>query len=445
MLNGTVVNVALPAIGNALDASTSGLQWVLNGYLLAVAALILTGGVMGDRYGRRRMFLWGTGGFAVATVICGISPTIEMLIAGRTLQGVASAVMTPGSLAIIESSFRRQDRGKAIGIWSALGGISAAIGPVLGGWLIDVGSWRWIFFVSLPLAVAVILVAVRFVPESRDEEAADLDWTGAFVLFVALLCLTSALIFAPDRGLTDLLIVSLAVAGVVLLGLFLRWQVVCPHPMMPLTIFGKNQFTAANLVTFVIYSALGAVFFFLVVHLQVTLGYKAMTAGLALLPVTGLMLLLSPRAGEYAERNGARNPLTVGGVLLAAAMAMMSLIGPESSYVAVVLPAVTVFGLGLAATVAPVTSAVLAAADDRHSGLASGVNNAVTRTAQLIAVAIVPWIAGLSGDEIRESAAMAAGFPRAMLVMAAVAATGALTAWLTISSRPLGELSDGTA
>lgn len=437
MLTGTVVNVALPAIGKALDAGTSDLQWVLNGYLLAVASLILIGGVLGDKYGRRRLFVIGAIGFGATTLICALAPNIEILIAGRVLQGIASAMLTPESLAIIEASFRAKDRGKAIGAWSALGGIAAAIGPVLGGWLVDIGSWRWIFWATLPVAAAVVWVALRHVPETLDPEAGALDLAGATTLFLGLGGITWALIFAPERELTAPSIWIPALGGLAAFVVFLIVEKKSSEPMVPLKIFGRNQFTAANGVTFVIYAALGGVFFFLVVYLQVALGYKAVTAGAALLPITALMLVLSPKAGDLAQNHGARLLLTTGGVLIAAGMFLMSRIEQGDGYWSSVFPAVTVFGLGLSATVAPVTSAVLAAADDRHSGLASGVNNAVARTAQLIAVAIVPWIAGLTGDEINDPEAMASGFPRAMVAMAGVAFVGALLSLFTISGEPL--------
>ncbi|MDX1579723.1 MAG: DHA2 family efflux MFS transporter permease subunit, partial [Gemmatimonadota bacterium] len=439
MLTGTVVNVALPAIGEGLAAGTSELQWVLNGYLLAVASLILVGGSLGDRFGRRRIFVIGAVAFAATTLVCAVAPTVEWLVSFRVLQGVSAALLTPGSLSILEAVLHPDDRGRAIGAWSALGGIAAAVGPVLGGWLVDVGSWRWVFFLTLPPAAGVVFVALRCVPETRDPEQARLDFAGAGTAFLGLAGLTWALVVGPERGFTEPGVLGPGVVGALLLALFLVIEARSSEPMVPLRMFADRQFAAANAVTFVIYGALGGVFFLLVVHLQVALGYRAVTAGASMLPVTALMLLLSSAAGDWAQRRGARNPLTLGGVLIAGGMLLMARIDPGDGYVEAVLPAVVLFGLGLACTVAPVTSAALAAADPRRTGVASGINNAVSRTAQLIAVAVVPWIAGLQGGEINDAEAMARGFPVAMTTVAGVALAGALLAFLTVSDRPLGD------
>lgn len=444
-LTSTVVNVALPAIGSDLGAGTAQLQWVLNAFLLALASLILVGGSLGDRFGRARLLVVGSAAFAVTSLLCGLAPSTGWLVAFRALQGVAAALLVPESLAIIESSFRREDRGRAIGAWSALGGIAAAIGPVLGGWLIDVGSWRWLFFAVIPVAAAVVAVGLWKVPETRDPEAQRLDVPGAAAALAGLGAVSWSLIQGPERGWGDPAVWGAALLGVAVLALFLAIERRSRHPMMPLDMFADGQFSAANGVTFVVYSALGAVFFLLVVYLQNGLGYSALQAGLALLPVTALMLVLSPRAGDLAQRRGARKLLTAGAVLIAGGMALMAAIRPGDGYAAAVLPAVVVFGLGLSATVAPVTSAVLAAADDRRSGVASGINNAVARTAQLAAVAVVPWVAGLRGDDIHQRGPLAEGFPRAMLAMAAVALAGALLAWLTLDDEPLGGGREGSA
>jgi EmrB/QacA subfamily drug resistance transporter len=438
-LNSTIVNVALPAIGSGLGAGTAGLQWIVNGFLLALGSLMLVGGALGDRYGRARLMVIGAAAFTVTSLLCGLAPSTGWLIGFRVLQGVAAAVLVPGSLAILEASFRREDRGRAIGAWSALGGIAAAVGPVLGGWLIDVASWRWIFYAAIPLALAVVALGLWKVPETRDPEARRLDLPGAVAALAGLGALSWTLIQGPERGWGDPAVWGTGVLAVAVLALFLAIERRSRQPMMPLGLFASGQFRAANGVTFVVYAALGAVFFLLVVYLQNGLGYSALGAGLALLPVTGLMLVLSPRAGDLAARRGARRPLTLGAVLIAGGMGLMAAIRPGDGYLAAVLPAVVVFGLGLSATVAPVTAAVLAAADERRSGIASGVNNAVARIAQLAAVAVVPWIAGLSGQEIHQREALAAGFPRAMLAMAGVALAGAALAWWTIDDGPLGE------
>ncbi|MEM9557964.1 MAG: MFS transporter [Acidobacteriota bacterium] len=438
MLTGTVVNVALPAIGEAFDAGTSDLQWVLNGYLLSLASLILVGGALGDRFGRRKLFVVGTAAFAITSAGCGLAPSIEWLIGLRVLQGVAAALLMPESLAILEAVLEREDRGRAIGAWSALTGVAGAVGPLVGGMLVDLVSWRWAFFLNLPFAAAALWIAVRWIPETRAATSSRLDVRGALSAFLALGALTWTLIQAPRRGLGEPSIVLGGLLGLVAFALFLGTQWRGREPMMPLRMFARPQFGAANAVTFVVYSALGGVFFFLVVFLQTTLGFSAVAAGASLLPITVLMLGLSSKAGDFAQRRGARTPLTIGAVLIAAGLALMTRLDAGSTYLADVLPAIVVFGLGLSAMVAPVTSAVLAAAEEGREGVASGINNALSRTAQLIAVATVPWIAGLEGGDLVDAAAMAAGFPRAMLVLAVVAAAGGLLAWLTISSAPLG-------
>ena len=442
LLSATVINIALPALGTELGAGAAALQWTLNAYLLVLAALILIGGALGDRFGRRRMLVWGSAAFGAASLACGLAPNVEWLIAFRVLQGLAAAVLTPQSLAVIQVSFRAEDRGRAIGAWSALGGIAAAVGPVLGGWLIDVASWRWIFFIDVPVAAAVVALALWKVPETRNPEAQRLDMPGALAAFVGLGGVTWALIRGPDDGWGAFTVWGAGLLGLAALAAFLLIEKRREQPMMPLDMFADAQFSAANGVTFVVYAALGGVFFLFVVYLQSGLGYSALDAALSLLPITALMLVLSPRAGDLAQRHGARKPLTLGAVLLAAAMVLMAWIQPGDAYAASVLPAVIVFGLGLSATVAPVTSAALAAATAARAGVASGINNAVARTAQVLAVAVVPWIARLSGEDIHRQDALAAGVPRAMLAMAAVALIGAAVAWVTVDDQPLGSSQD---
>lgn len=439
-LTGTVVNVALPQLGRDLGAGTSELQWVLNGYLLTLAALILLGGALGDRLGRRRMFLWGCVGFALASVLCALAPSVWWLVTWRVVQGVFAALLIPESLAILESVLRPQDRGRAIGSWSALGGIAAAIGPLLGGWLVDVGSWRWVFVLNLPIAVAALITAWRFVPESRDATRRELDLSGAATVLLALAGISSALVFAAEHGPTSPRVRWALLVGVAGLAAFVLIERRHPSPMMPRALFASGLFLAANGVTLVVYTALGGVFFLLTIFLQTALGYSALIAGASLLPVTVLMLALSSRTGDWAQRRGARLPLTGGPLLLAVGLLMMARIESGESYWLGILPAVLVYGLGLSAVVAPVTSAALAGVQSRFVGIASGVNNAVSRTAMLLAVAIVPWVADLGGDRIRDAEALLAGFPRAMTVLAAVAGFAGVLAWLTVPSRPLEEL-----
>ena len=435
-LEATVVNIALPHIARDLDASTAGLQWTVNGYLVTLASLILLGGALGDRRGHRRIFTIGVAWFTLASMLCALAPTIEVLVAARVLQGVGGALLTPGSLAIINSTFHPDDRARAIGAWSGLSGVAAAVGPLAGGYLISALSWRAIFLINVPLGVFVIVMALRRVPETRRRtDGGRLDYPGAVLVALGLAGTTFALIEAAN-GATAFTAAA-AVIGVGCLTGFVVVERRSAHPMVPLSMFGSKQFTAANIVTFVVYTALGGVFFLLVTYLQVSLGYTPTAAGLASLPITGLMLVLSARAGALAQRIGPRTPLTIGPLLIAAGILLMSAIDPGDRYVSAILPAVVVFGLGLSLVVAPVTATALAAAEPGQEGVASGINNAVSRVANLVAVAVLPLVAGLGGGTFTDPEAMAAGFRTAMLVTAAVAAAGGLVAWLTIDPKVL--------
>jgi EmrB/QacA subfamily drug resistance transporter len=434
-LEATVVNVALPAIGEDLGADVAGLQWIINGYLLTLAALILLGGSLGDRYGRRRIFNIGVIWFAAASVLCAVAPNAEILIAARVVQGIGGALLTPGSLAIIEATFYPEDRGRAIGAWSALGGIAAAIGPLLGGWLIDAVSWRAIFFINLPIAAFVVWGAERHVPETRDPTISGrLDFPGSALASLALAGLTFTVIQAPVDGFDSLMVLAALAVGLVSAVAFVFVERRSPEPMLPLSIFDSRQFSSANVVTFVVYAAMGGVFFFLVVFLQVSLGYSPIAAGAASLPITALMLAFSPRAGALAQRIGPRLPLTLGPIGIAIGMLMMTTIEPGDSYLGSILPAIIVFGVGLTLVVAPITATVLAAADERHAGVASGVNNAVARTAGLAAVAALPLIVGLTGADYEDPAAMTDAFHGAVIACAILAFGGGILAWLTISN-----------
>lgn len=432
-LDGTVVNVALPALGRDLGADVSGLQWVLNGYMLTLASLILLAGSLGDRLGRRRVFLVGVGWFAAASLLCGLAPNVGTLVAARTLQGIGGALLTPGSLAILDASFARADRPRAIGAWSGLSGVFAAVGPLLGGWLVDVASWRLVFLINLPAAVVVVYVGVRHIPESFDPTAGGrLDVAGAVLGAAGLAGVTYALIEAPGQGVTSPVILAATALGVASMAAFVLVEARRSHPMLPLEIFSSRQFTSANVVTFAMYGALSGVFFLLILQLIVVLGYSETQAGVASAPVTLLMLLLSARAGAVAQRIGPRLPMSAGPLLIAAGILLMLRIAPGATYVSAVLPAVVVFGLGLSLTVAPLTATVLAAADERHAGVASGVNNAVARAAGLLAVAVLPAVAGLSGEDYQDPQVFAAGFRVAMIAAAALAAAAGVAGWLTI-------------
>jgi len=434
MLDGTVVNVALPTIGKDLHTSLAGLQWVITAYTLTLAGLILLGGALGDRHGRRRIFVIGVIWFALASALCGLAPDIGVLIAARALQGIGGALLTPGSLAIIQAAFAADDRPKAIGAWSGLGGVAGAVGPLLGGWIIGAVGWRWIFLLNLPLAAAVVAVTVRHVPETRDPTShGRFDWTGAILAALALAGITYALIEAPGKGLARAALIGaagiLAGVGFVLLERRRGRAGSGTPPMVPLDVFASRQFTAVNVVTFVIYAALSATLFLLVLQLQVVSGYTPLQAGLSLLPLTLLMLLLSA-----AQRVGPRWLMTAGCLLCGVGLLLAVRIGPHASYVADVLPAVVLFGLGLSAVVAPLTATVLASADVRHAGVASGVNNAVARAAGLLAVAGLPLAVGLTGDAYQNPTEMNSGFQMAMVICAGLLALGAVLSALTIDN-----------
>jgi EmrB/QacA subfamily drug resistance transporter len=428
ILDGTVVNIALRTIGKDLDASLAELQWITNGFLLSLASLILLGGALGDRYGRRRIFVIGTIWFAVASLLCGIAPTPLVLIAARVLQGVGAALLTPGSLSIIQSVFTPEDRGRAIGAWSGLGGIAAAIGPFVGGALIQFASWRWIFLINLPLAVLTVVVAQRSVPETLDQEAAPrLDVSGATLGAVALGGVTYALIQWGGSGA-----LAAAVAGVVAGIGFVVVEARSPHPMMPLELFRSRNFSAANAMTLVVYAALSGVIFFLVLQLQTVAGYGALAAGVATLPITVLLLLLAARADALGTRIGPRIPMTLGPLVMAAGTLLLLAVDDQTSYWIDVFPGLTVFGLGLALMVAPLTGTVLAAAPDRHAGIASGVSNAVARAGSLLAVAALPVAVGLSGADYEKPAVFDDGYRLATISCAALLAAGGLISWATI-------------
>ena len=433
-IDGTVVNIALPHIGGTFDADAADLQWVINAYTLTLAAFILLGGSLGDRFGRRRVFLVGAGWFAAASLLCGLAPNVETLIAARALQGIGGALLVPGSLAILQTSFTPSDRTRAIGSWSGLAGVAGAIGPFLGGWLVEVSSWRLVFLINLPLAVIVMLVAARHVPESRNPDASRrLDLTGAALVAVGLGGLTYGLTAWSALGPADPSVVGTLLLGVFGLAAFLVTETRSTHPMLPLALFRSRTFSAVNVVTFVVYAALAGVFFFIVINLQVVSGFSPLAAGLSLLPITILMLLLSSRAGALSTRIGPRIPMTVGPLACALALLPLSTVGADASYLTEVLPAVVVLGLGLSLTVAPLTATALAAAQDGNAGLASGVNNAVARIGGLLAIAVLPLISGV-GASLTNPTTLGPAYQASMLLCAALMAVGALIALMAIPS-----------
>jgi EmrB/QacA subfamily drug resistance transporter len=431
-LDATAVQVALPAIGRELDASLSGLQWTVTGYTLTLAALILLGGSLGDRYGRRRVFLVGVGWFAAASLLCGLAQDTGQLVGARALQGVGGALLTPGSLALIQSSFRPGDRARAIALWSSLAGISGLIGPFLGGVLVDAGSWRLVFLINVPIAVVVVVVAGRHVPESRDGgHHGRFDVLGAVLGALSLGCLTYALI-AAGEGPPRPDVLGPAAAGVVTGAAFVVRELRAADPMLPPGLFADRQFTGANLATLAVYGALGGGGLFFVLQLQTVLGYDATAAGAAMLPAILVITVLSPQAGAVAQRIGPRLPMTVGPLVSAAGTLWLVGVDGSAPYVVEVLPGSLVQGLGMAITVAPLTATVLAAAPDTLAGIASGVNNAVARAAQLLAVAALPVAVGLSGDDYADPAALTGGYRLALLTCAGLFAVGGVVSWLTI-------------
>ncbi|MER6114713.1 MFS transporter [Streptomyces sp. NPDC001743] len=436
MLDSTVINVALPRIGEDLGTGLAALQWTVNAYMLTLAGLILLGGALGDRYGRRRVFVIGVVWFAAASLLCGIAPNADVLIAARALQGVGGALLTPGSLALIQASFHPDDRARAVGLWSGLGGVGAAVGPFVGGWLVDGPGWRWVFLLNLPLAAICVPVALRHVPESRDPyEHGRFDVLGAALAALALALVTYALIEAPGSGASTA-VIGAAVGGLVLGAAFVQVERRRADPMLPPSVFASRQFTAVNVVTLCVYAALGGFFFLSAIQLQVVAGYSALGAGAALLPTTVLMLLFSASSGELGRRIGPRIPLTAGPLIAAAGMLLMMRVGPGSSsvsgYLADVFPAVAVLGVGLVTLVAPLTATVLASVETERAGLASGINNAAARAAGLIAVAALPLLAGMGPEAYRDAGEFAATFRRAMPMCAGLLVLGALIAWATV-------------
>jgi EmrB/QacA subfamily drug resistance transporter len=432
-LDATVVGIALPAIGRDFHASVASIQWVVDAYTLTLAGLLLLGGTLGDSYGRRKVFQIGIVWFAVASLLCGLAPDAAVLIAARALQGVGGALLTPGSLAILQASFAQEDRSAAIGAWSGLGGVATAIGPFLGGWLISAVSWRLVFFINLPLAVLVLAIARRHVPETKAPgPVPKLDVRGAVTISGALAGITYGLIAASAYGWGSVPVLVPLGAGLALLALFILIESRERAPMLPLGVFRSRQFTAANAVTFVVYGALGGLLFLVPVVLQVAHRYSPIEAGTSLLPITFIMLALSARSGALAATIGPRLQMTVGPLVIAGSFLLFTRVGGSGNYLTAVLPAVVAFGLGVAIMVAPLTATAMSAAPADHAGVASAVNNDVARAAGLIAVAVLPALAGITGDSYLHPAALAHGFKVAAMIAAVFCAAGGVLAALTI-------------
>jgi EmrB/QacA subfamily drug resistance transporter len=426
-LEGTVVNVALPTIARDLGLGLEGVQWVVNAYLLALGALTLLGGALGDRYGRRRVFVAGALGFGVATLGCALAPRAPVLLALRFVQGSAGAMLVPNSLAMLEASFSEGERGTAIGRWAGWSAVSSAIGPLFGGWLVDQASWRWVFASIVPVAVAAAWLALGTDrPKERIGRDRHVDYLGSVLMVLGLGAVTAALIDGPRVGFGTGLIVGLLVVGVVLLAGFAVVERRSESPLLPPRLFRSRAFTGANVATVLIYAALNGLILLLILQLQGNLRYSALRSGAALLPTSALMLGLSPLAGRLAHRHGARTPMVIGALVAGAGMVLFSRVVPGARYVTVILPAVVVFGLGLSALVAPLTSAVLEAASERDAGVASGVNNAAARLAGLISAAALPAAAGMGGLESLSGLRLTQGFARAMWICAGLCALGAL-------------------
>jgi EmrB/QacA subfamily drug resistance transporter len=435
-LDGSVVGVALPKIGTDLKTGLTSLQWTVNAYTLTLSGLLLLGGSLGDRMGRKRIFVLGMIWFASASAGCALAPTADVLIGMRGLQGIGAALLTPGSLAILEAVFVKEDRGSAIGAWTGLGGVASALGPVIGGLLVAVAPWGWrlVFLINLPLAALAILVSIRHIPETRDEQAGgQLDISGAVLFALGLAGVVFALTEGPDEHWPAALIFSL-VLGITLLGAFIMNEARRHNPMMALSLFRSRQFSSANLATLLIYAALAGALFLLPVQLQRVTGFSPVASGSALLPLTVVMLLLSARMGKLASRIGPRWPMTIGPLISAAGLVLLAQIDAHTTYVTGVLPAVLVFGIGLSITVAPLTATVLAAAPHNQVGVASAINNDVARTGGLFAVAVLPALAGLTQAAYRDPARLSQGFHNAVLISAVACACGGVLAGLTISN-----------
>ncbi|HEY2049855.1 MAG TPA: MFS transporter [Caulobacteraceae bacterium] len=427
-VDGSVVNVGLPAIGRSLSAQSEGLQWVINAYLLPLSALLLLGGAGGDRYGRRRLLIVGTGLFAISSLGCAIAPNLHLLLAARLLQGIGAATLMPNSLAILGSTFEGEAKGRAIGVWAASGAALGAIGPVLGGWLVDLGSWRAIFLINLPVAAGAIVLALRFVPRDPDEPGQSLDGGGGALATLGLGTLTWALTIGSGQGGWTPASIAGAIASVGLLAAFLLVERRRgDRAMMPLAMFGSKSFVGLTLLTLLLYAALGGLFVLVPYVLIKAAGYSAVAAGAALLPLPLVLGVTSPFMGSLAGRIGSRLPLAVGPLIVAVGFLMALRIHAPAHYATQVLPAILVIAIGMSGAVAPLTTAVLSSVDERHTGSASGLNSAVARTGGLVATALLGSVLAQTG------AALLGAFHVAMVVAAAASLAASLSAFALIA------------
>ena len=389
-LDATVVNVALPAISDDLDTGLADQQWVVEAYLLAMVALLLVGGSLGDQFGRKRIFVIGLVGFGVTSVLCAVAPNSAVLIGARAAQGLAGALLVPGSLAILASTFEGAARGKAVGTWTAWTGIATVLGPAGGGALIEAWSWRAIFWVNVPLIVATVFLTMRIVRESKDPQAdRAIDWAGIAMSAAGLGLPVYALIQQPTHGWSDPTVYLPLIAGVLLFAAFLVWESRAPHAMMDLTLFRIRNFSVTNIETLIVYAGLLGAFFFVTLFLQETLGYTPLEAGLATTPISLLLFVLSPQFGKIATGIGPRVPMSVGPIVGGLGLLLLTRLNTDADYLTDVLPGVVIFGLGLSATVAPLTATALDSVEERHVGIASGINNGVSRVAGLLAIAVL--------------------------------------------------------
>jgi EmrB/QacA subfamily drug resistance transporter len=403
-VDSTVVNVALPAIEDDLGGGLAGQQWTSNAYLLTLSSLLLVAGSLGDLFGARRMFALGVAGFGVTSVLCALAPTVELLVVARALQGVSGALLTPAALAVIVATFPPDERGRAVGAWTAWGGIGTVLGPLIGGQLVDTASWRWIFAINVPIVLITLFLVMRVVPEGRPRAAdARVDVVGATLCALGLAGITYGLIEQPLHGWSDPQVALPLGLGALMFASFVAWEARSAHPMLPLALFRRRNFTVGNVETFSMYAGLGLLFFFLVLFLQQVAGYSALEAGATTIPVTLVLFLLSARFGAAADRQGPRLFMGVGPLIAAAGLVLFTRLDADVDYLTDLLPGLLVFAIGLAMTVAPLTATVLADADEENAGIASGVNNAIARVASLIAIAAVgAVVASAFGSTLRE-------------------------------------------